>query len=96
MGKAAYRNPVPHYRKVFLDAWRNDLDPAGNRTRWQLYLSPIRDNGPPRKRLLQQTGYPDRIVGYQEYLETIASSHYVLSPDGITRRSVWDPSPSPI
>ena len=89
LGPAAYRRPVPFYRKAFLDFWNviDNKNSSFQKTQI-LYLSPIRDTNKIRKALLQQPEYAQskntkRILQYQQYLRKIAGSVFVLSPDGV-------------
>jgi hypothetical protein len=83
MGKAEARNPIPSYRKAFVESF-NRGQPT-NKSQL-LYLSPLGPTNSVRKMILDQDAYRNtsgkRQVGYSEYLKKISASYYVLSPDG--------------
>lgn len=83
MGKADFRNPIPTYRRAFLESF-NGGQPK-NKSQL-LYLSPLRPTNNVRSVIFNQyenlNGRKSNLVGYSEYLSEISASHYVLSPDG--------------
>jgi len=73
LGKAAYRNPVPHFRQVFLESLNNT---EANKTN-PIFLGYLRQTSPKRA---QVPSGPN--LDYVPYLRAISKSSYVISPDG--------------
>jgi len=75
MGPAAYRNPIPYYRKAFLKTM-NYTEANKTISVFAGYIrrstNKVRSNIPSGPKL-----------GYEEYLEELARSSYVISPDGL-------------
>ena len=75
VGPAPYRRPIPFYRQVFLQNYYNATKKTNT-----LFVSPVRDTNGDRNKIVPPP--PQGIMGYTEYLQHIAASYYVFSPDG--------------
>lgn len=73
MGKAAYRNPIPHFRQVFLETLNNT---EANKTN-PIFVGYLRQTSSKRA---QVPSGPK--LDYVPYLRAISKSSYVISPDG--------------
>ena len=79
MGKAAYRNPVPFFRQVFLETWNGNH----NETEFQQKKTNNIFVGYIANTSHQRSNIPSgRKLDYVDYLRDISRSKYVISPDG--------------
>lgn len=90
VGPATHRRPIPFFRKVFLEHWNKTNTPTSNQTHGNdspvmyktdaLFVSPVRPTHADRQRIVPP---PSRqIMEYTDYLQRIATAHYVFSPNG--------------
>ncbi|OEU06279.1 hypothetical protein FRACYDRAFT_255289 [Fragilariopsis cylindrus CCMP1102] len=79
MGKAAYRNPVPFFRQVFLETWNgnhNETELQQKKTN-NIFVGYIANTSH------QRSNIPSgRKLDYVDYLRDISRTKYVISPDG--------------
>jgi hypothetical protein len=80
MGPAHYRRPVSFFRRYFLETWygshQNETEFLAKKTN-HIFAGHLRETIDSRKDIPS-----GRLLIYEEYLNQIAKSKYVLSPDG--------------